>query len=321
MSASIGQKIEEEYSRIRQNNEMIRKRRVEEIYAKIPRIADADKKLYELRDKMIRAFSDRKIDVDSVKAEVDRVLDARGALLRQNGFPEDYTTAVYTCPNCCDTGFIMATPCECYKTKRIKYLFEYSNLSEVMKEQTFDKFRLDFYSNEPYGEFMSPLKNAGIILSKCKGFAEKDEYKQGKNLYLFGDSGLGKTFLCSCMANALIAKGVSVLYQTAYNIITEMEEQKFRYAENTEKTSLYYNVPVLIIDDLGTEFPSSFTSAVMFDIINNRLIRNLSTVISTNLRIDEIEKPYGVRVQSRIVGEYELLKLYGEDIRAKKILG
>lgn len=320
MSASIGQKIEEEYSRIRQNNEILRKNRLNEIYTKIPKIADADKKLYELREKMIRAFSDRKIDIDSVKAEVDKILDLRDALLRQNGFPEDYAAAIYTCPKCCDTGFIMATPCECYTAKKIKYLFEYSNLSDVMKEYTFDKFRLDCYSNEPYGEFMSPSKNAGLILSRCKNFAEKDEFKQGKNLYLFGDTGLGKTFLCSCIANSLIEKGVSVLYQTAYNIITEMEEQKFRYAENTEKTSLYYNIPVLIIDDLGTEFPSSFTSAVIFDIINNRLIRNLSTVISTNLKIDELERPYGVRVQSRIVGEYELLKLYGKDVRAKKIL-
>ena len=78
---------------------------------------------------------------------------------------------------------------------------------------------------------------------------------------------------------------------------------------------------MLIIDDMGTEFSSSFTSAVMFDIINNRLMRNLSTIISTNLMIDELEKAYDVRLQSRIVGEFELLKLYGDDIRAKKVLG
>lgn len=321
MSVSIGQKIEEEYSNIRRKNEEIRLARVDEVYAKIPKIADADKKLFELRNKMIKAFSDRSIDSDAVKAEVEMVLEARGVYLRKNGYPEDYTYSIYTCRKCCDTGFIMAAPCECYKSKKIKYLFEYSNLSDVMKKQTFDKFSLEYYSDIQGSEPMPPSVNAARVLSKCKNYAEKDEYKNGVNFLLFGNTGLGKTFLCSCMANELIKKGVSVLYQTAYNIISEMEEQKFRYADNSEKTGLFYNVPVLIIDDLGTEFSSSFTSSVIFDIINNRLIRNLSTVISTNLTIDEIEKNYGVRVQSRIVGEYELLKLYGEDIRMKKILG
>lgn len=321
MAVSIGQKIEEEYSAIRRKNEELRKARVAEVYAKIPRIADADKKLFELRGEMINAISDRRADVDAIKAEVDRVLTARGAYLQKNGYPEDYTYSVYTCPKCCDTGFIMATPCECYKSKKIKYLFEYSNLSEVMKQQTFERFSLDCYSKERGGGLMSPYENAGRVLSRCRNFAENDEYKEGKNLFIFGEPGLGKTFLCSCIANELIKKGVSVLYQTAYNIIAEMEEQKFRYADNAEKTNLYYNIPVLIVDDLGTEFSSSFTSSVIFDIINNRLVRNLSTIISTNFAIGDLEKNYGVRVQSRIVGEYELLKLWGEDIRMKKILG
>lgn len=321
MSVSVGQRIEEEYENIRRNNEELRKKRLAEVYSKIPKIEDADKKLFELRSRMIQALSDRSIDIDSVDAEANKVLQARKALLQKHGYPEDYTSTVYSCPKCGDTGFIMATPCECYKTKRIKYLFEYSNLSDVMKEQTFDKFRLDCYSDRECGEMMSPMKNAGRVLSKCKSFVEKEEYKNGKNIFLFGDTGLGKTFLCSCIANELINKGVSTLYQTSYNIISEMEEQKFRYADNTQKTNLYYNVPVLIIDDMGTEFSSSFTSAVMFDIINNRIIRNLSTIISTNLMIDELEKTYDVRIQSRIVGEFELLKLYGDDIRAKKVLG
>ena len=90
--------------------------------------------------------------------------------------------------------------------------------------------------------------------------------------------------------------------------------------DNSDITDLYYTVPVLIIDDLGTEFSSAFTASVIFDVLNSRLVNQRSTIISTNLSMDEIKEHYGARVQSRILGEYELLKLEGRDIRTKKFL-
>lgn len=86
-----------------------------------------------------------------------------------------------------------------------------------------------------------------------------------------------------------------------------------------ELAQQFYSIPVLMIDDLGTEFVTSYTSAVLFDLINTRIQNNKSTVISSNLSLTQMKEQYSDRVQSRIFGEYKLLKFYGTDIRKNKI--
>ena len=321
MSMSIGQRIEDEYSRIREKNEEIRRERVSEVYGKLPRVSEIDSELLSLRTGMIRTIMAKGGDRQETENRIKALLDERDNLLLSAGFPADYTSAIFTCPKCSDTGFIMTTPCECYKQKKMELLREYANLTEAMKTCTFDKFDFALYDKIPSGDGISPYDNAVYAYNFCKNFVDKKEYKNGKNIILYGSTGLGKTFLCSCIASALTEGGDAVMYQTAFNLIGHMEEQKFRGADNFELTNMYYNVPVLIIDDLGTEFSTAFTSSVIFDLINYRLGNKKSTVISTNLSLDEIKEQYGPRVQSRILGEYELLKLSGSDIRTKKLLG
>ena len=72
---------------------------------------------------------------------------------------------------------------------------------------------------------------------------------------------------------------------------------------------------MLIIDDLGTEFITQFTAAALFDLINTRLINNKSTVISTNLDFDSMEKLYSSRFTSRILGDFKIMIITGGDLR------
>ncbi len=319
MSISVGQKIEDEYSRIREQNDEIRKKRVLEVYEKLPRVSEIDAELSELRSGMIKSIFSGSGSEDSIQKKLDMLLDEREICLKAAGFPSDYTSSVYTCKKCSDTGFVMTKPCECYSQKKMKYLLEYANLTEAMRQQTFDKFDFSLY-DKGGSDVISPFDYAVSAYTHCKNFVEKKEYNSGKNMILYGGTGLGKTFLCSSIASALAKMGVFVLYQSAYSLSGKMEEQKFRGVDNSDITDLYYTVPVLIIDDLGTEFSSSFTSSVIFDVLNSRLANGRSTIISTNLSMDEIKEHYGARVQSRILGEYELLKLEGKDIRTKKFL-
>ena len=315
---SIGQKIEEEYSRIRDKNDEIRRNRLSEIYGILPRVAEIDAEISELRSGMIKSIFSKTENSENIHSKINILLDERELLLKTANFPGDYTSAVYTCKKCSDTGYIMTRPCECYRAKRLKYLREYANLTEAMKNHTFDKFNFSLYEKGGAGD-ISPFDYAVSAFTQCTNFVKNEEFKSGKNMILYGTTGLGKTFLCSCIANALTDAGVQVMYQTAYTMSNQMEEQKFRGIDNHEITDLYYTVPVLIIDDLGTEFSSSFTSSVIFDVLNNRLGNGKSTILSTNLSIDEIKDHYGARIQSRILGEYELLKLTGNDIRTKKL--
>ena len=142
----------------------------------------------------------------------------------------------------------------------------------------------------------------------------------GGNIFLYGDTGMGKTFLSNCIAKALIDSGVSVIYVTSFELVNIFEK---RIKDKTEADAFAYDhifdADLLIIDDLGTEFTNSFTKSNLFEIINERLLHQKSTVISSNLNIREIKELYTERIASRIADRYKILRFFGDDIRAKKI--
>ncbi len=78
------------------------------------------------------------------------------------------------------------------------------------------------------------------------------------------------------------------------------------------------SVDLLIIDDLGTEFSTAFTSSELFDILNTRLISKKPVIISTNLSVSELQNMYSERITSRIIGQYKVMKFFGKDIRLIK---
>ena len=117
------------------------------------------------------------------------------------------------------------------------------------------------------------------------------------------------------------ASGHSVVYDTAGHIFARFEAQKFGREtdeENDGAVSRALGCDLLILDDLGTELMTSFVQSAIYQIINTRLITGKKTVISTNLRPDEIGRRYGAPVLSRLQGEYQLLLFFGEDIRRQK---
>ena len=137
-------------------------------------------------------------------------------------------------------------------------------------------------------------------------------------LLLYGDVGTGKTFLAACIANALLNQGVSVKWLTTMQIV----ERSCFYSESeyAEYTRSITAPDLLIIDDLGTEMVNAFVSSQLFLLINERLMRRKSTVISTNLTPENFLNTYSERIFSRISSSYQILKLFGDDIRLRKKL-
>lgn len=74
----------------------------------------------------------------------------------------------------------------------------------------------------------------------------------------------------------------------------------------------------MIIDDLGTESPNSFSISQLFVCLNERILRKKSTMISTNLALEDIKNIYSERIFSRISSDYTILRLTGDDIRVQK---
>ena len=78
-------------------------------------------------------------------------------------------------------------------------------------------------------------------------------------------------------------------------------------------TRIFFDCDLLIIDDLGTELSNSFTTSQLFLCLNERILRQKSTIISTNLNMNQVADIYSERVLSRIMTYYTIIKLFGED--------
>ena len=158
-------------------------------------------------------------------------------------------------------------------------------------------------------------------MAVCIKFTQ-DFDKKFQNLLLYGKTGLGKTFLCNCMAKELLDSGKTVMYVTASQLFKLIEEDRFNRIGDEDIPSHYMDdilsVDLFIIDDLGTEFSTILSSAELFNIINTRLINRKPVVISTNLSMEDIINQYSDRIVSRIVGSYTSLEFFGDDIRMIK---
>jgi DNA replication protein DnaC len=132
---------------------------------------------------------------------------------------------------------------------------------------------------------------------------------------------VGKSFLSCCIAKELLDKGYSVLYFSSSQLFDTLKESDFG---KDSKENLYtskediYNCDLVVIDDLGTELTNSYISAKLFSLLNERILRGKSTIISTNLSLMELRDLYSDRIFSRISTKYKLCKLSGPDIRIYK---
>ena len=222
------------------------------------------------------------------------------------------------CPICGDTGFADGKVCSCVKKEVGEIRIKSVSGKAPLYNCRFDTFDLGFY-DETLPDGTSPKKRMTLILKALKEYTLNFNPKTSESMIFFGNTGLGKTHLSLSIMNELIKKGFYVVYDSAFNLFSQIETEHFKnHTEDTYNDTLYCDL--LIIDDLGSEFISPYSQSVLYSIINTRLLAGKPTIINTNLSIKEIEDIYTPRISSRIVGEYTAKKFIGNDIRQKKIL-
>ncbi|MDE6780572.1 MAG: ATP-binding protein [Ruminococcus sp.] len=292
-------------------------RRIEEINRKLPqireinnKIANAGKDLVKICMSGCNAVQKQQM-IEKLKCDN---LDAQAASrwhLVNNGYPADYLEIHYNCPKCHDTGYDdNAVMCECFNQLCGKLEADEMNKHSQLKLSSFDTFSLSYYKDENYftmKRIFDYLKNYAVNFNL-----------HSESILIFGNTGLGKTHLSLAVANKVLEKGYSVIYDSAINILHEIEKEHFSREHNSEITDLVMQTDLLILDDLGTEHTTPFYTSTIYNIINTRLNRDIPTIISTNLSYENIQQRYDERVVSRITTQYKSIRFCGTDIRWQK---
>lgn len=289
----------------------------DKIVAEFPEIYELESKMRQSAFGLVKVIGMGEKTAEYIEKLKNENLQAQAEIkeiLISAGYSENEFDPVYTCPKCSDTGFYNGKLCECHIELLRRLSYEQLCKESPLKISTFDDFSLKYYSDDKENyDIMSR------ILSFCKNYAESFDCTSDSVL-MFGQTGLGKTHLSLAIAGEVLKKGYGVVYGSAQNLFSAVEKEHFGRSDNpdgsTEKMLL--ECDLLILDDLGAEFITSFTTATVNNIITTRLLTSKPTIINTNLQIAELENSYSRRIASRIIGEYRLLNFKGPDIRQRK---
>ena len=292
--------------------------RIKEAEAKIPMLVEINRNLSMTGLKIMGEAMAHTLSEDrlaEIRKEYEDFAARKKSLLLAFGFPEDYTDIQYHCPLCSDTGYVGIDMCKCLRRELVLSALESSGLAPLIKNQNFGTFSLDYYTN-------NDRTNMTRVVNTMKGFADNFSPKNGQSWLFIGPTGLGKTHLSTAVAVELIKKGYDVVYESTQQIMNDYETVRFSsgYASDREMPDLtrYTDAELLIMDDLGTEMTTQYTVSCLYNIINTRINRNLSTIISTNLSQKDLRERYSDRITSRLFDEYHPIVFTGNDVRFQK---
>ena len=307
------------YENDKQKNAAEYMRRHSQVYEKVPRISEIDDIFSKSSIEMAKLALNKTEDLERKKQEyrqkVRELTEEKRSLLLKNGYAEDYLDPIYTCKECLDTGHTNNKKCRCFTRRLVMLNYKYSGAEEILKRENFDTFSYDVYSDKSTGNKPSPRENVRDIVKRLEKPAAAYPEKP-LNLIFSGPTGTGKTFLCNCMAKKMLDKGCSLYYSGAYSLLSDLADIHFGKETAADKELILCS-DVLVIDDLGAEIPTKITPNLLLFLIEQRGRRGLSTFITTNCGIDRLFENYGERIGSRLVKDYKIFNMYGEDIRFK----
>lgn len=291
----------------------------QDAYTRVPRLREIDRLL---RQHM--ALAAQLVFTKGAQDALEQAKQENLALQRERDdliaahFEEGYLDDTPICSYCGGSGYMGSTMCSCLKELcRAEQRRELALLAG--ENGSFEDFSLDYYStavDKRYGA--SPRQIMQYNLQYCQKYAAQFDGK-GENLLFIGGTGLGKTFMSACIAREVIDRGCSVLYETSSRLFTKLEQAKFGGDEASQNAVRgYYDCDLMIVDDLGTEMGNQFVTSALYALLNERLLAEKPTVISTNLTAEEIALRYSPQIASRLQGNFKRLIFVGEDIRVLK---
>lgn len=168
---------------------------------------------------------------------------------------------------------------------RIGKLIKDSGIRGRFLNRTFERFTVDDVNRKAYGAAKRYADSFPIMLpTKDKRGKIHPPAKERNGLFISGTKGTGKTHLATSIANQLIQGGTPVICMTMIDLLARIKQTFDRPGEATEADILriYEEVPLLIIDDIGTEQPTAWGITQIYTIINARYEAYMPIIITTN---------------------------------------
>lgn len=247
----------------------------------------------------------------------------RDALLAASGRSPQALEPKFTCPLCQDTGVAQGKTCQCVRREMQRLRREEIEAMSSLSVTRFDTMKLDYYPNT-----RDPQTGRSVRQYMAELLADLQDYAaafdlDSENLMFTGNAGLGKTHAALAVAGAALDKGYDVIYISSPDFFSRVEALHFGSDPAGEKDALLETVTgadLLILDDLGTEFNSSFVISTLYSLLNDRLGRRRPTILTTNITDGALlEKLYTEKVASRI-SAFVPYRFLGDDIRLKKAM-
>lgn len=190
---------------------------------------------------------------------------------------------------------VVHRPCKCMKVRNSIRQMQKSGLKNVIRDYTFDKFKdEDFWQQD--------------LKRKAMEFSENTE---GKWLFMGGQSGCGKTHLCTAVCRKFLLDGKEVRYMMWRDDIVKIKAVANDAETYAERINPLKTAEVLYIDDLfktgrgrdgEKQWPTGADINVAFEIFNYRVANNLTTIISSECSIDDlldIDEALGGRIYAQ----------------------
>lgn len=200
----------------------------------------------------------------------------------------------------CGIKYSFNVMCKCEQEKQDKEKKQQEMLDKLRRIEKLKSLSLlgERYKNVTFENTQTGVSTSfDVAFNRCKKYCEVYEQvlKNGYEIYLFGDKGVGKTHLTACMANYLISKCVPVLFTNLFEISKSIKSTFNRESNQTEQDLIqkFSNIEILFFDDLGTEIftkssGETWLQSLLFDLINKRYNNRKATIFSSNYSLNSL---------------------------------
>ena len=292
----------------------------DEINKKVPMVAEITDEINHLgASYTLAVLGKNKAEADKLRREMDKLDDERTRLLKENGFSKKDLEMEYFCPVCKDTGFINGRTCQCMKEEITRQRQKFLTLLSPAPQADFESFNLDMYPKTAVeisnGTMIVPYTQMKRIYEYCQAYAHNFS-TDNKSLLMLGSAGLGKTHLACAIANQVMKDGYTVMYSSSQSLFSKIEQARFT---DEDVISDILDCDLFILDDLGAESMTNYSLSVLYNIVNTRMISKKPCIYTSNLTTQAaLQKRYGEKISSRLLGTCDTFFFVGNDIRIMK---